>query len=164
MVSATNGLYWGFHNIQCWRHGLSCLYDNGSFSEDLVFLIPCISCTPILEDKFLSKECGLYTRKYGNLLIISLLLLFSLSLHCYLQELWILHYHTGFVSFCHLRCISYGLDLSKECWEQRHFVCCYCFLNVKLLECTVLTLCGDSHGCGKIESCLNKPDRNGMRY
>jgi hypothetical protein len=37
MVSATNGLYWGFHNIQYRRHGLSRLYDNGFFSEDLVF-------------------------------------------------------------------------------------------------------------------------------
>jgi hypothetical protein len=35
MVSATNGLYWGFHNIQYRRHGLSRLYDNGFFSEDL---------------------------------------------------------------------------------------------------------------------------------
>jgi hypothetical protein len=35
MVSATNGLYWGFHNIQYRRHGLSRLYDNGFFSKDL---------------------------------------------------------------------------------------------------------------------------------
>jgi hypothetical protein len=35
MVSATNGLYWGFHNIKYRRHGLSRLYDNGFFSEDL---------------------------------------------------------------------------------------------------------------------------------
>jgi hypothetical protein len=35
MVSATNGLYWGFHNIQYQRHGLSRLHDNGFFCEDL---------------------------------------------------------------------------------------------------------------------------------
>jgi hypothetical protein len=34
MVSATNGLYWAFHNVQYRRHGLSRLYDNGFFSED----------------------------------------------------------------------------------------------------------------------------------
>jgi hypothetical protein len=62
MMSATNGLYWGFHNIQYRRHGLSRLYDNGFFSEDLrYFLIPCISRTPILEGKFLSKKSVAYT-------------------------------------------------------------------------------------------------------
>jgi hypothetical protein len=65
MVSATNGLCWGFHNIQYRPHGLSRLYDNGFFSEDPGFLIPCINHTPILEGKFLSKKCGLYMRKYG---------------------------------------------------------------------------------------------------
>jgi hypothetical protein len=35
MVSATNGLYWRFHNIQYRRHGLSRLYDNDFFSEDI---------------------------------------------------------------------------------------------------------------------------------
>jgi hypothetical protein len=63
MVLATNGLYWGFHNIQYRRHGLSRLYDNGFFSEDLgLFLIPCFSRTPILESKFLSKKSAAYTR------------------------------------------------------------------------------------------------------
>jgi hypothetical protein len=38
MVSAIDGLYWGFHNIQYRRHGLSRPYDNGYFSEDLKFL------------------------------------------------------------------------------------------------------------------------------
>jgi hypothetical protein len=60
MVSATNGLYWGFHNLQYRRHGLSRLYDKGFFSEDLGFiLISCISRTPVSEGKFLSKKCGL---------------------------------------------------------------------------------------------------------
>jgi hypothetical protein len=36
MVSATNGLYSGFHNIQYRRHGFSRLY-NGFFSEALGF-------------------------------------------------------------------------------------------------------------------------------
>jgi hypothetical protein len=49
------GLYWEFHNIQYWRRRLGCQKDN----------IPCISHTPILEGKFLSKKWGLYTRKYG---------------------------------------------------------------------------------------------------
>jgi hypothetical protein len=62
MVSATTGLYWGFHNILYRRHGLSRLYDNGFFSEDVgYFLIPYISRTPILEGKFLSKSAA-YTR------------------------------------------------------------------------------------------------------
>jgi hypothetical protein len=34
-MSATNGLYRGFHNIQHRRRGLNRLYDNGFFSEDL---------------------------------------------------------------------------------------------------------------------------------
>jgi hypothetical protein len=62
MVSATNGLCWEFHNIQYRRHGLIRLYDNGFFSEDLgYFLIPCVSRTPILEGKFLSKKSAAYT-------------------------------------------------------------------------------------------------------
>jgi hypothetical protein len=68
-MSATNGLYWAFHNIQYRRHGLSRLYDNGFFSEvtgSFFFKIPCISRTTNLEGKFLSKNCGLYTSKYGN--------------------------------------------------------------------------------------------------
>jgi hypothetical protein len=36
MVSATNGPYRGFHNIQYRRRRLSRLYDNDFFSEDLV--------------------------------------------------------------------------------------------------------------------------------
>jgi hypothetical protein len=68
MVSAANGLNWGLHNIQYRRHGLSRLYDNGFFSEDLgSFFFFVKSRTPILEGKFLSKKCGLYTNKYGNL-------------------------------------------------------------------------------------------------
>jgi hypothetical protein len=67
MVSATNGLYWGFHNTQYRRHGLSRLYDNDFFSEDLgnFFKNFVKSRTPILESKFMSKKCGLYMRKYG---------------------------------------------------------------------------------------------------
>jgi hypothetical protein len=54
MVSATNGLYWGFHNMQYRRHGLSRLYDSGFFSEDIgYFLISCISRTQILAGKYL---------------------------------------------------------------------------------------------------------------
>jgi hypothetical protein len=60
MVSATT-LYWEFRNVQYRHHGLSRLYDNGFFSEGLGFLIPCISRTPILEGKFLSKSAA-YTR------------------------------------------------------------------------------------------------------
>jgi hypothetical protein len=69
-VSNISGLYWEFHNIQYRRCGLSRQKDNSFFFlEDLVFLkkihnIPCISRTPILEGKFLSKKCSLYTRKY----------------------------------------------------------------------------------------------------
>jgi hypothetical protein len=60
MVSATNGLYWGFHDMQYRRRGLSRLCDNGFFSDDLgSFLIPCISRTPVLEGKFLSKKMRL---------------------------------------------------------------------------------------------------------
>jgi hypothetical protein len=55
MVSATNGLYWGFNNIQYRRHGLSRLCDNDFFYEDR---------NPILECKFLSKKVR-HTRKYG---------------------------------------------------------------------------------------------------
>jgi hypothetical protein len=39
MVSTTSGVYWGFHNIQYWRHGLSRLYDNGFFSEELGYFL-----------------------------------------------------------------------------------------------------------------------------
>jgi hypothetical protein len=35
MVLATNGLCWGCHNIQYRLYGLSRLYDNGFFSEEL---------------------------------------------------------------------------------------------------------------------------------
>jgi hypothetical protein len=42
MVSATNGLYRGIHNIQYRRRGLSRLYDNGFFSENLdSFFLEC---------------------------------------------------------------------------------------------------------------------------
>jgi hypothetical protein len=57
MMSATDGLYWGFHNIQYRRHGLSRLLF-GSFSEDLFFKAV-KSRTPILEGKFFSKKVRL---------------------------------------------------------------------------------------------------------
>jgi hypothetical protein len=65
MVSATDGLCWGFHNIQYWRHGLSRLYDSGFFLGGSRFLIPCISRAQIFEGKFLSEEYSLYMCKYS---------------------------------------------------------------------------------------------------
>jgi hypothetical protein len=66
MVSATNGLYWGFHNIQYRRHGLSRLFDNGFFSEDLGFFKFRVQVAPqFWRENFCQKKWGLYTRKYG---------------------------------------------------------------------------------------------------
>jgi hypothetical protein len=63
MVSATNGLYWGFHNIQYRRHGLSRLYDKGFFSEDLgyFFLNSVCEAQPNFGGKILVKSAA-YTR------------------------------------------------------------------------------------------------------
>jgi hypothetical protein len=83
MVSATNGLYCRFHNIQYRRHGLSRLSDNGFFSEDLGFLkIPCISHAPILEGKLLSKKSADYIR--ANTVSVQMLEIY-LSIYCKIQ-------------------------------------------------------------------------------
>jgi hypothetical protein len=59
-VSNTNGLYWEFHNIQYRRRGPSRQKDNDFFFGGSSFSNKkkkktCISRTPILEGKFLSK-------------------------------------------------------------------------------------------------------------
>jgi hypothetical protein len=66
MLSATNGLYWGFHNIQYRRHGLSRLYGNGFFSEDPGFFNSVLAAPQFWRVNSCPKECGLYTRKYGD--------------------------------------------------------------------------------------------------
>jgi hypothetical protein len=62
MVFATKGLYWGFHNIQYRRHGLSRLYDNGFLSEDLGFFNSVYNPQPNFGGKILVKKSAAYTR------------------------------------------------------------------------------------------------------